>query len=57
MKAVSASEAQAQLERLMDQVTESHEPIVILSEPQAVVLIAVEDWYAIQHILRRQAIP
>ena len=51
MTTLSASEARANLYRLMDQAAESHQPIVISGKRSNSVLIAEEDWDAIQETL------
>ncbi len=47
----TASDARANLYRLMDQVAQSHQPIVISGKRSNSVLIAEEDWSAIQETL------
>ncbi|MFZ2208378.1 MAG: type II toxin-antitoxin system Phd/YefM family antitoxin [Porticoccaceae bacterium] len=57
MKTLSASEARANLYRLMDQAAESHQPIVIAGKRGNSVLISSEDWDAIQETLHFLAVP
>ena len=57
MPTLSASEARANLYRLMDQAAESHEPIVISGKRSNAVLIAEEDWSAIQETLHLLSVP
>ncbi len=57
MTTLSASDARANLYRLMDQVAESHEPIVISGKRSNSVLIAEEDWAAIQETLFLLSVP
>lgn len=57
MKTLSASEARANLYRLMDQAAESHQPIVIAGKRGSSVLISSEDWDAIQETLHLLAVP
>ena len=57
MKTLSASEARANLYRLMDQAAESHQPIVIAGKRGNSVLISSEDWDAIQETLHLLAVP
>ena len=57
MKTLSASEARANLYRLMDQIAENHEPVVISGERVKAVLIAEEDWHSINETLYLLAIP
>jgi len=57
MTTLSASQARANLYRLMDQAAESHQPIVISGKRSNSVLIAEEDWDAIQETLFLLSIP
>lgn len=57
MLTLTASEARAKLFRLMDLAAESHEPIVITGKRTDAVLLAAEDWAAIQETLYLLAIP
>lgn len=57
MITLTASEARANLYRLIDQTVESHEPIVISGKRNSPVLISVEDWSAIQEILYSLTVP
>ena len=57
MTTLTASEARANLYRLMDQAAESHEPIVISGKRSNSVLIAEEDWAAIQETLFLLSVP
>ena len=54
---LTASEARANLYRLIDQTAESHEPIVITGKRSNAVLLSAEDWSAIQETLYLLAIP
>ena len=54
---LTASEARASLYRLIDQVAESHKPIVISGKRANAVLVSKEDWSAIQETLYLLAIP
>ncbi len=47
MRSLTASEARANLYRLIDNVSISHKPIFITSKRTNAVLIAEEDWSAI----------
>lgn len=51
MQILAASEACANLYRLMEQVVRSHQPITIAGERYDAVLLAAEDWQAIQETL------
>ena len=57
MNALTASEARANLYRLIDQTVESHEPIVISGKRNRAVLLSAEDWSAIQETLHLLAVP
>jgi prevent-host-death family protein len=57
MQILSASEARANLYRLMDQAAESHQPIAIAGKRHDAVLIAAEDWQAIQETLHLLSVP
>ena len=51
MHTLTASEARANLYRLIDQAAQSHEPIHISGKRTSAVLLAAEDWQAIQETL------
>ena len=57
MTVLTASEARANLYRLIDQAAESHEPIVIAGKRSSAVLISGEDWQAIQETMHLLSIP
>ena len=57
MQTLSASEARANLYRLIDQTAESHEPIVITGKRSNAVLLSSEDWTAIQETLFLLSVP
>jgi prevent-host-death family protein len=57
MSTITASEARASLYRLIDQVAESHKPIMISGKRTNAVLISEEDWSAIQETLHLLTIP
>lgn len=57
MSIYTASDARANLYRLIDQAAESHEPIVITGKRSSAVLIAEDDWRAIQETLYLLSIP
>lgn len=50
MTGISATEARSNLYRLIDETAESHQPIVIMGKRNRAVLIAEEDWPAIQEM-------
>ncbi len=57
MTILSASEARANLYRLIDQTAESHEPIFISGKRSGAVLISTDDWKAIQETLFLLSVP
>jgi antitoxin YefM len=57
MAVLTASEARANLYRLIDQAAESHQPIVIAGKRASAVLVAEEDWQAIQETMFLLSIP
>lgn len=54
---ITASQARASLYRLIDQTSESHQPIVISGKRSSAVLISADDWAAIQETLYLLSIP
>ncbi len=57
MTTLTASEARANLYRLIDQASESHQPIHISGKRTSAVLLAAEDWQAIQETLHLLSVP
>lgn len=57
MAVLTASEARANLYRLIDQAAESHEPVLIAGKRSSAVLISEEDWKAIQETMHLLSIP
>ena len=57
MPTLTASEARANLYRLIDETSESHQPVVISGKRSSAVLISAEDWNAIQETLHLLAVP
>ncbi len=57
MTTMSASEARAKLYKLLDEAASSHEPIQITGKRNNAVLIAEDDWRAIQETLYLLSIP
>jgi prevent-host-death family protein len=57
MHIFTASEARANLYRLIDQTAESHEPIHISGKRQGAVLVSESDWKAIQETLFLLSVP
>lgn len=57
MPTLTASEARANLYRLIDQAAESHEPILIAGKRSSAVLVSEDDWKAIQETLHLLSVP
>jgi len=57
MQTHTASEARANLYRLIDSAQQSHEPIMISGKRSSAVLISTDDWNAIQETLYLLAVP
>ena len=57
MPAVTASEARANLYRLMDEVAQSHDPLLITGKRGNAVLLSETDWNAVQETLHLLSIP
>ena len=57
MNTLTASEARANLYRLIDQTVASHEPIILAGKRASAVLLSAEDWSAIQETLYLLAVP
>ncbi len=57
MPVLNASDARANLYRLIDQANESHEPVIISGKRNNAVLVSEDDWRAIQETLYLDAIP
>ncbi len=57
MKIIKATEARNNLYRLIDEASESHEPIYISGKRSNAVLISEEDWRSIQETLHLLSIP
>ncbi|KQM69744.1 type II toxin-antitoxin system Phd/YefM family antitoxin [Xylophilus sp. Leaf220] len=57
MTTLTASEARANLYRLIDETAESHQPIHIAGKRGGAVLVASEDWQAIQETLHLLSVP
>ena len=54
---VTASQARANLYRLIDETNESHQPVVIAGKRSSAVLVSAEDWDAIQETLYLLSVP
>ena len=57
MAPITATEARANLYRLIDEAAESHEPLLISGKRNSVVLVSQDDWTAIQETLFLLSIP
>ncbi len=57
MTAITASEARANLYRLIDETAASHQPLLISGKRNKAVLISEEDWTAIQETLSLLSVP
>lgn len=57
MSTLTASEARANLYRLIDETAASHEPVMITGKRRNAVLLSEEDWRAIQETLHLLSIP
>jgi len=57
MSTLNASEARANLYRLIDQAAESHTPVLITGKRANAVLVSEEDWNAINETLFLLAVP
>ncbi len=57
MTTLTATEASSNLQKLLEQTSESHEPVQINGRKGNAVLVAEEDWRAIQETLHLLSIP
>ncbi|TVR87840.1 MAG: type II toxin-antitoxin system Phd/YefM family antitoxin [Spirochaetaceae bacterium] len=57
MRILNASDARANLYRLIDQTNESHEPVIISGKRSRAVLLSEEDWKSIQETLYLISVP
>jgi prevent-host-death family protein len=57
MAAITASEARANLYRLIDEAASSHQPLLISGKRNKAVLVSEEDWTAIQETLFLLSVP
>jgi prevent-host-death family protein len=57
MATVTASEARANLYRLIDEAAQSHEAIRITGKRSNAILLSEDDWSAIQETLHLLAVP
>jgi len=54
---VTADEARANLNRLIEETNKSHRPMVIAGKRSSAVLVAADDWDAIQETLYLLSVP
>ena len=57
MTTIKATEARAELYKLLDEAAESHEPIQIMGKRSNAIWISEEDWRSIQETLYFLSIP
>lgn len=57
MQTFTASEARANLYRLIDETAQSHQPLLISGKRSSAVLLSAQDWSAIQETLHLLAVP
>ena len=57
MSSINATEARAKLYRLLDEVSQSHTPILITGKRANAVLVSEDDWRSMQETLYSVSIP
>jgi antitoxin YefM len=57
MSTITASEARANLYRLIDEVASTHRPLLVSGKRNNAILVSEEDWSAIQETLSLISIP
>lgn len=57
MPTVNATEARSRLYKLLDEIAESHEPVLITGKRANAVLISENDWRSIQETLHLLSLP
>lgn len=57
MSTISVTEARTNLYKLIDEAAESHQPITINGKRNSAVLVAKEDWFAVQETLYLLSVP
>jgi len=57
MSSINATEARSRLYKLLDEIAESHEPVLITGKRANAVLISENDWRSIQETLHLLSIP
>jgi antitoxin YefM len=57
MKTISVTQARKEIYRLLDETSETHEPIQISGKRSNAILVSEDDWLAIQETLYLYSIP
>ncbi len=57
MTTINATKARTELYKLLEQVSETHEPVHIMGRRGAAVLISEDDWRSIQETLHLLSVP
>lgn len=57
MTTLLAADVKSQIQQLLEQVASSHQPVQIIGKKKSGVLVAEEDWQAIQETLYLLTIP
>jgi antitoxin YefM len=57
MKTISVTQARKEIYRLLDETSETHEPIQISGKRSNAILVSEDDWRAIQETLYLYSIP
>ncbi len=57
MTTTTTSEARANLDRLITETSESHQPIYIAGEGKSAILLSADDWNSIQETLYLLSVP
>ena len=57
MPTVNATEARSRLYKILDEIAESHEPVLITGKRGNAVLVSETDWRSIQETLHLLSIP
>lgn len=57
MTTMTATEARKLLYKLLDEISESHEPIQITGKRNSAVLVSEDDWRAVQETLYLLSVP
>ncbi len=57
MTTLTASEARKRLYTLVDEVTQTHDPVQIVGKRSTAVLVAEDDWRAIQETMHLLSVP